>query len=114
MMNHPFKVREIKGADAVEFRAKMPTSIDETDLIVKRYGTVERMIDRANSQWTVDVAVGVRKRLPNQEDAQAYADGYCDNGSRDAFARPKIDKKDAEKQGFTDEQIAFLNSKGML
>lgn len=114
MMNHPFKVRETKGADAVEFKAAMPTSIDETELIAKRYGTVERMIDRANSQWTVDVAVGVRKRLPNREDAQAYADGYCDNGSRDAFTRPKIDKKDAAKQGFTAEQIAFLEEKGMI
>jgi hypothetical protein len=113
-IKHPFKVRKSANADAVEFKAELPTSIDEAELIVKRYGSVDRMIDRANAQWTVDVAPGMRKRLPDAKSAQSYANGYCDNGSRDTWVRPTIKLEQAGAEGFSDSQIAFLHSKGMI
>ena len=111
---HPFKVRKSQHADAVEFKAELPSTIDEGELIVERYGSVERMIDRANAQWTVDVAPGIRKRLPNAEEAQRYALNYTDNGSRDTWVRPKIDAKQVKEQAFDEGQIEFLRSKGMI
>lgn len=114
MSKHAFKVRKNKDTGAVEFQAELPKTLENQMLIEDRFGTVERMIDRANSQWIVDVAVGARKRLPNVEDAQKYVNSFCDNGTRDGFVRPKIDLKDAKAQGFSEEQLAFLTQKGMI
>ncbi len=113
-IKHPFKVRKTQHTDAVEFKAEMPFSIEDTDLILKRFGSVNRMIDRANAQWTVDVAPGIRKRLPEVEAAQKYATGYCDNGSRDTWVRPTITADQVEEQGYTEDQLAFLKAKGMI
>lgn len=111
--HHPFKVRKNADSDPVEFKIELPTTIDEIEWIDLRYGTQERMIDRANAQLIVDVAPGMRKRLPDVEKAQAYADAYCDNGSRDAYQAPKIDKDEAEGM-FDEGQLAFLRSKNMI
>ncbi|KKN88099.1 hypothetical protein LCGC14_0251710 [marine sediment metagenome] len=113
-IKHPFKVRKNQHADAVEFKAEMPSSVEDTDLIVKRYGSVDRMIDRANAQWTVDVAPGIRKRLPDTKVAQGYADGYCDNGSRDTWVQPQITPEQMEEQDFDEGQLTFLKAKGMI
>ena len=113
MINHTFKVRKTKQDEPDTFTVKMPQGLGDTGLITARFGTVERMIDRANSQWTVDVAVGVRKRLPDHGAAQAYAESYCDNGSKDTFV-PSINRAEAvEAVGFTDEQLAYIAERGM-
>lgn len=112
MITNTFKVRETKHLDPVTFKVRMPQSHSDTGLITKRFGTFERMIDRANAQWTVDVAVGIRKRLPNVDDATAYASAYCDNGSKDTFV-PSIDIQKARALGFTPEQLKFVEESGM-
>lgn len=113
MHKHTFKVKKSKSDDAVEFTVNMPADLSDTGLITARFGTVERMIDRANSQWTVDVAVGIRKRLPNTEKAEAYAESYCDNGSKDTYV-PTINAEEAKsEQGFTDEQLKYIAERGM-
>lgn len=112
---HAFKVSENKHTDPVEFKIELPTTIEDEDLIVQRFGTVERMIDRACSQLTVDVATGMRKRMPDNDAAQIYADGYCNDGSRDGYTRPKIDADTAaDEADFTDEQIAWLRLKNLV
>ncbi len=113
-INHPFKVSKNANLDAVEFRMELPRSMDEMDLIVTRFGTVERMIDRANAQLIVDVAPGMRKRLPDVEKAQAYAASYCDNGSKDTYVAPKLKVEDLEEEDFSEENIEFLRSKGLI
>ena len=111
-MRHTFKVRKTKSDDTVDFTVDMPATITDTDMIAKRFGTVTRMIDRANAQWTVDVAVGVRKRLPNVQAATRYAEQYCDDGRKDSHV-PTIDREAAVAIGFTDEQLAFAAAAGM-
>lgn len=113
-IKHPFKVRKNKDTTAVEFKIELPTSLADKDLIVQRYGTVERLIDRANAQLTVDVAPGIRKRLPNAEVAKTYVDGYCDNGSRDPYVVPKITVEEAKAQGFSVKNIEFLREQGVI
>ena len=114
MLMHTFKVKQDKSAEAHEFTTQMPASMDDDALIIKRYGSVERMIDRANSQWTVDVATGMRKRLPNSEDAQEYADTFCADGRKQVVVRSvRISKDDQEAQGFTEAQLAFMAESGI-
>ncbi|KKN37825.1 hypothetical protein LCGC14_0759690 [marine sediment metagenome] len=110
---HAFKVKKDKDSASLEFKMDLPKTMDDMALIITRYGSVERMIDRANGQCVVDVAPGMRKRLPNVEDAQAYAAGFCDNGSKDAFVAPKISFADA-KDRFDDSQMEWLKSQGMV
>lgn len=113
MFRHTFKVRKSQKSEPVTFTADMPTTLDDVDLIEARYGTVERMIDRANSQWTVDVAVGIRKRLPDVEKAKAYAANYCDDGRKDTYAQPVvIDTSADDAPKFTPEQLAFIRKSG--
>lgn len=111
-MKHTFKIRKTKNDPSVTFTVDMPASMEDAELIADRFGSMERMIDRANSQWTVDVAVGVRKRLPNVESATRYAEMYSDDGRKDTHV-PTIDRKAAEAIGFTEEQLAFAAAAGM-
>lgn len=112
-MKHSWKTRKAVGKPSVDFTADMPKTMADKELIAARFGTVERMIDRAVSQWTVDVAPGIRKRLPDVAAAQRYAESYRDDGSKDTF-RPSIDKADAKKRlGFTDAQLEHIASLGM-
>lgn len=113
MTRHTFKVRKDKHSDPVEFTVDMPDTGDDVDLIAARYGTTERMIDRANSQWTVDVAVGIRKRLPDVEAARAYAESYCDDGRKDVVSRNVVIDTTADgAPEFTPEQLAFIAQAG--
>ncbi len=111
--HHAFKIRKNADSEPVEFKIELPVSMDDIEWIDLRYGNVERMIDRANAQLVVDVAPGMRKRLPDVKAAQFYADEYCDNGSRDAYQAPKIDAAEAEGM-FDKGQLEFLRSKGMI
>ena len=114
MKKHPFKVCKSAGLDATEFKISLPTSMDDMELIEKRFGTVERMISRANSQLIVDIAPGIRKRMPNVDTAETYVAGYCDNGSRDEYVRPSISAEEAkDEQGFTDSQLEWIAQQGM-
>lgn len=111
-MRHTFKVRMTKSDPSVKFTVEMPKTETDLDLIAARFGSFERMIDRANSQWTVDVAVGVRKRLPNEQSAAMYAEKYCDDGRKDTHV-PTLDREAAIEHGFTEAQLAYIASQGM-
>ena len=114
MKKHAFKVRKDQHADKVEFKISLPVSMDDMEMVTERFGTVERMIDRACSQLIVDIAPGIRKRLPNVEAAETYVAGYCDNGSRDEYIRPSISADEAmDEHGFTEKQLAWIAAKGM-
>lgn len=114
MTKHTFKVKKTKASESVQFTVKMPTTLADEELILARFGSVERMIDRANSQWTVDVAVGIRKRLPNVENATAYAKAYCDDGRKDSYT-PKIDAEAAVAEvGFSEEQLEYLRQRNLV
>lgn len=110
---HAFKVKKDKDSVSLEFKVELPTLLADNELIVQRYGSVERMIDRANGQFIVDVAPGIRKRLPNNVEAQRYAFNFCDNGAKDSFVAPKINRTEA-KSRFDEGQMAWLESQGML
>lgn len=115
MIRHTFKVRKDKNSDPVTFTIELPTDIGETELIEARYGTVERMMDRANSQTVVDVAVGMRKRMPDNDRAQQYADAFKNDGRKDSFAPRKLDAEKAKTEaGFDEDQIAWLRSEGHI
>lgn len=115
MFRHTFKIRKDKNSEPVEFTTDMPKTLDDLELIEARFGTVERMIDRANSQWTVDVAVGTRKRLPDEHTATQYAENYCDDGRKDSFAPRKLNADKAQEEaGFNAEQIAWLKAQGHI
>lgn len=114
MFRHIFTVRKTEKAPAVKFTVDMPSSLEDADLIRKRFGTPERMIAQACRQWTVSVAVGIRKRLPDEAKAEAYASHYCDNGAKDTFVQTiSVDKAEAEEHGFTEEQLAWIAKKGV-
>lgn len=109
----PMKVRKSKGAKQHQFTVKMPITLDDKELIEQRYGSTERMIDRANSQFAVDAARVVRDKLPDVDAADAALQSYCDDGRRTVVSRPTVTEEEAEEQGYTEEQKAFLRSKGI-
>lgn len=111
MKTHPFKVKKSADSKSLEFRIELPTTMVDKELIIQRYGSVERMIDRANGQLIVDVAPGMRKRLPDMDEAQRYALNFCANGSKDSF-RPKVSKDAQKEQRFSKSQLEFLASIG--
>lgn len=111
-IQHTFTCKKDSAAKAHTFKAEMPSSIDDADLIVRRYGSARRMVEVANTAWTVACQTGIRKRLPDLEKAQGYVDNFCHDGSKDTFV-PSMSKDEATKHGFTPEQLAALKAKGM-
>ena len=115
MIVRTWKTRKTEHTDAVEFKLAFPSKIDEVDLIDARYGSVERMMNRAASQSVVDIAPGIRKRLPNAEAASTYVEGWCNDGTKDAYVAPSLDLAAAKESGvtFTDAQLAVIAAAGM-
>lgn len=114
MRKHTWKTKQNENTDSVEFSADVPTTMDDMGLIKLLFGTVKRMIDRAVAQRTVDVAVGIRKRLPNVESAQKYAETWCDDGTKDAYVQPSINAQKAmDEYDFTEEQLRWIAEQGM-
>jgi hypothetical protein len=105
-----FGTKSDKWEGSLSVTVDMPSTIKDTDAIVTRYGSVERLIDRANAQWKVDAQTGMRKR--SADEAVAYAAGYCDNGSKDTYV-PKMSAEDLKAGKFTDAQIEIMRKAGM-
>ncbi len=113
MIVRTWKTRKNESTDSVEFNLPFPSTMDETDLIEARYGSVERMMDRAASQSIVDIAPGIRKRLPDADTARSYVEKWCNNGTKDSYV-PSISAAEAKKDvKFTDEQLAWIAAHGM-
>lgn len=117
MYKHTFSMKAHKSAESVEFTLPMPDSLDDMDLIVERYGSVERMINRANAQHIVDVANnGGRKALAagGKPAADAFILEFVNDGKkRTTVVRPALAKDQAKALGFTKEQLAALKAAGM-
>jgi len=90
----------------------MPTTIDETELIELRFGSIERMIVEAVRQWTVDVAAEGRLILPDVDAAELYVANFCADGTKTRTA-VRITADEADEQDFTESQMAYLRSKGV-
>ncbi len=110
MIKHTWSTKP-KGGQSHEFKREAPTTIDESKLIEAMFGTVPRMINRAVAQWTVDVATGLRERLPNAEVADAYAATFVADGSKGTAYVPTATKAEVDEQGFTPEQRAFVEAR---
>lgn len=113
MRRMPMKLKADDNAASYEFIVAMPTTLEDTDAIVQRFGSVDRMIHRANAQWKVDAAPAARKLLPNEAAVQVWLDGFCADGNKSAPVRITISEEKAAEQGFSDENIEYLKSLGI-
>ena len=111
MRRMPMKLKADDNAASYEFIVAMPTTLEDTDAIVQRYGSVDRMIHRANAQWKVDAAPPARKLLPNEAAVQAWLDGFCANGTKST--KISISKEKAKEQGFSAKNVEYLKSLGI-
>ncbi len=110
MLKHQWSTKPTGGISH-EFKRNAPTAIDEMDLIESMFGTVPRMINRAVAQWTVDVATGLRERLPNGDAAEAYAATFVADGAKGTAYVPTATKEEVDDQGFTESQRAFVEAR---
>lgn len=108
-MRTTFTTKSENWSGKLSVTVDLPASEADTDLIEKRYGSVARMIEVANRGWVISCQNGMRKR--GADEAKAYAEAYCDDGSRDV-ARPGLSPEEIEAGGFSPEQIALMRSKG--
>lgn len=102
-----------QGWDSFEHSLVMPSGAEDVDLIVERYGSMERLIDRANAQFKVDVQRGMRLQ-DTPEKAAAFADSFCDNGRKGASKTIVIDTQADDAPEFTDEQLAYIQRSGAV
>ena len=110
MIKHTWSTKP-KGGISQYFKREAPTAIDEIELIESMFGTVPRMINRAVAQWTVDVATGLRERLPNGEVAEAYAATFVADGAKGTAYVPTATPEQLDEQGFTESQRAFVEAR---
>lgn len=110
MIKHTWSTKP-KGGISHEFKRAAPTAIDESELIVSMFGSVTRMINRAVAQWTVDVATGLRERLPNGDAADAYAATFTADGAKGTAYVPSATVEEVDEQGFTESQRAFVEAR---
>lgn len=111
MKNHTWSTKP-KGGISTEFTVAMPTDVDDVELIEARFGSIDRVFVAATRQWTVDVAPGLRELLPDVEAANAYKEAFIADGQKQRTT-VRVDADEADEQGFTEEQMAFLRSKGV-
>lgn len=110
MLRHTFSTESTSQKWNVEATVDLPTDPSETDLIVKRYGSIARVFQVANKGWTISCQNGMRKR--EQEAAVDYAEGYCDNGAKDTFVA-KMSAEKVKEGKFTPAQLAIIKAAGM-
>lgn len=110
MIKHTWSTKP-KNGTSHDFVREAPTTIDESKLIVAMFGSVPRMINRAVAQWTVDVATGLRERLPNVPVAEAHAASFVADGSKGSMYVPTATKAEVDDQQFTESQRAFVEER---
>lgn len=94
------------------FHLTLPANGSETDLVEARYGSEERVYDRAASQTLVDVARGMRD-CKTVEAAQKYAEQWCNDG-RKGTSKSVLDLTAPDAPAYDEDQIAFLQAQGVL
>lgn len=113
---HTWTTTHMASGTKRTFSVEMPTSFDETELIIARYGSPERALDCAARQRTVDVAPGLRILLGrgDMDGADAFAESFCDDGTRKAADIVTFNAEEAKEEvGFTDEQLAWAAARGV-
>ena len=110
MLKHTWSTKP-SGGQSHEFKREAPTTVDEIKLIEAMFGSVPRMINRAVAQWTVDVATGLRERLPNVEVAESYAAGFAADGSKGTAYVPTATKAEVDSMGFSESQLTFVEAR---
>lgn len=109
-----FSTKSTPHGWTTEHSLLMPETAEDTDLIVERYGSMERLINRANAQWKVDAQTGMREQ-ETAEAARAYADGFCDDGRKGGSSKAVVvDTSAQDAPEFTPEQLAFLKKAGAI
>lgn len=108
-----FKVTSTKhGWTHDAFYLTLPANHAETALVEARYGTEERVYDRAASQHLVDVARGMRE-CDSVEKAQKYAEEWCNDG-RKGSQKKVVDLTAPDAPEFSPENIEFLRTQGVI
>ncbi len=110
MIKHTWSTKP-KGGLSHEFSREVPGTIGDVELIAAMFGSVPRMINRAVAQWTVDVATGLRERLPNGDAAEAYAATFVADGAKGTAYVPTATVEEVDEQGFTESQRAFVEAR---
>lgn len=112
-------VKHTATGRTAKFEVEMPLNPNETDLIEKRYGTIERVFDCAARQWSVDFANNGGRETLGNEGAEAMlerAENWCNDGSRSGAGRvivkPATIPED-KRESFSDEQKAILRAEGI-
>lgn len=103
------------GGESVKFSVPMPMGPEDADLINARFGSIERVFVCAARQRTVDVAPGIRVYLGRGDIAGAkkFAESFVDDGTRTAVEAVSVTPDEAEEQGFSKKNLAFLAAKGI-
>ncbi|MCK5316544.1 MAG: hypothetical protein KAJ55_01455 [Anaerolineales bacterium] len=104
-----------KGGTSQDFAVDMPKGPEDEALTIKRFGSVERLYVCAARQRTVDVAPGLRVYLGRGDvaGAEKFAESFVDDGTRTAVEAIAITEDEADEQGFSEKNLAFLAAKGI-
>lgn len=108
-----FKVSK-RGMEAVECSADLPENLNDPlwENIVSNPD--EDINDLALQSWVVKCQAGARNHLEKGAEAvQRFVDQYTYGARGGGFSAPSISAEDANQQGFTPEQLAFLRQAGM-
>lgn len=114
MARRTFKVSK-RGMDAVECSADLPENLNDPlwENIVSNPD--EDINDLALQSWVVKCQAGARNHLEKGAEAvQRFVDGYTYGARSGGFSAPSIDASEAQQQGFTAEQLAYLKNAGMV
>lgn len=103
------------GGESHKFSVPMPSSPDDVELIANRFGSIERVFICAARQRTVDVAPGIRVYLGRGDTvgAEKFAESFVDDGTRTAVEAVSVTPQEADEQGFSKKNLAFLAAKGI-
>lgn len=109
-----FSTKSTKHGWTTDHTVLMPATVADSALIRERFGSMERLINRANAQWKVDVATGMREQETPAK-ARAYADTFCDDGKKTAQAKVVVvDTTAPDAPEYSDEQLEHMRSLGIV
>lgn len=113
MATAEFKVSK-RGGESVKVTKDLPDNLDDPrwkDIVLKPEEDIHELALQA---LIVKCQAGARARLEAGEAAvQAYVDAYQYGARTGGFSAPSIAAADAQAQGFSEEQMAYLRAAGM-
>lgn len=109
MKTMTFSTKSKNWSGSLEVSLKMPSTLEDMDLIREKFGSVERMIAEANRNFAIACQNGMRKRK-SKEEAKDYAEKFVDDGRKDTY----VQRVELDKEQFTPEQIEILKKAGAI